>query len=90
LGCAHAGVVNTLTHIEDISGSQPILAVLGGMHLTTATQQRLVRTLEALERYGPRFIVPLHCTGRRAMTRIESKFATQSREGCVGARFEFE
>jgi len=46
LGCAHAGVINTLRHIRRLTSGRPILAVLGGMHLISATQKRIKRTIE--------------------------------------------
>ena len=33
LGCAHAGVVNTLDYIAELTGENRICAVMGGMHL---------------------------------------------------------
>lgn len=90
LGCAHAGVVNTLAHIEEVSGGKPLLAVIGGMHLASASPERLERTFEAIERFGPRVIIPLHCTGREATALIAARFSGSYRDGHAGARFEFE
>lgn len=90
LGCAHAGVVNTLTHIAEISGGKPVLAIMGGMHLLSASPERLERTFEAIEQYGPRLLVPLHCTGPKAMRALAERFSESYRDGDVGLRFEFD
>lgn len=46
LGCAHAGVINTLRCVRPLTDERPIHAVLGGMHLVGASAQRLKRTID--------------------------------------------
>ena len=45
LGCAHAGVINTLKHIQAATGQAHIHAVLGGMHLLAAGERRMTETV---------------------------------------------
>jgi 7,8-dihydropterin-6-yl-methyl-4-(beta-D-ribofuranosyl)aminobenzene 5'-phosphate synthase len=66
LGCAHAGVVNTLDCLTRMPGVSRFRAVIGGMHLAGAGRERLERTAEALGRYGVELVAPCHCTGERA------------------------
>jgi 7,8-dihydropterin-6-yl-methyl-4-(beta-D-ribofuranosyl)aminobenzene 5'-phosphate synthase len=89
LGCAHAGVINTLRHIESFTGSKRIFAVLGGMHLLHASEERLQFTLQELERRGMRMLVPLHCTGWQPTLRLWHAFPEQCLQGGVGAVFRF-
>jgi 7,8-dihydropterin-6-yl-methyl-4-(beta-D-ribofuranosyl)aminobenzene 5'-phosphate synthase len=89
LGCGHAGVVNTLRHVQRITGGRPIHAVIGGMHLATASKHRLDRTVEALRELDVDIISPLHCTGPRAQARLASEFPDRWKPGHVGSRFEF-
>jgi len=70
LGCAHAGVVNTLDYLAELFPGQAIHMVLGGMHLIRASQQRITQTIEAFRRHGVQRIGPAHCTGRDAVTRL--------------------
>jgi 7,8-dihydropterin-6-yl-methyl-4-(beta-D-ribofuranosyl)aminobenzene 5'-phosphate synthase len=63
LGCGHAGVVNTLHHVQGLTGGRPIHAVIGGMHLVAASPDRLDRTVEALGELDVSLIAPAHCTG---------------------------
>ncbi|HPC49882.1 MAG TPA: MBL fold metallo-hydrolase [Kiritimatiellia bacterium] len=51
LGCCHAGVINTVQYIAKTSADQRIVALLGGMHLLHASEERLERTAEALKAY---------------------------------------
>jgi 7,8-dihydropterin-6-yl-methyl-4-(beta-D-ribofuranosyl)aminobenzene 5'-phosphate synthase len=74
LGCAHAGVINTLNHIAHLTSTQKIYAVLGGLHLLRASDERLEETAAVLERYNVQLIGPCHCTGSRAMAFIQSRF----------------
>jgi len=66
LGCAHAGVINTLRYVRELTGHKAIHAVLGGMHLRSASRDRLSRTIEALRRFNVERLGPTHCTGMSA------------------------
>lgn len=63
LGCAHAGVVNTLEHIREITGESRIRALIGGLHLAKADRDRLAFTEERIRAAGIREILTCHCTG---------------------------
>ena len=89
LGCGHAGVVNTLHHVRDLTGKRSIRAVIGGMHLLNAPTSRLDRTVEELKELGVGLIVPGHCTGARAQALLASEFPDRWEPCHVGSRFEF-
>jgi 7,8-dihydropterin-6-yl-methyl-4-(beta-D-ribofuranosyl)aminobenzene 5'-phosphate synthase len=74
LGCAHAGVINTLAYILELTGKTPIRAVMGGMHLAAASHQRMDRTVEALREFDIERILPAHCTGPAALARLRQEF----------------
>lgn len=74
LGCAHAGVVNTLDQISRLTGAQEIHAVIGGLHLANADELRLLRTLKTFEGYRLQLLGPCHCTGSQAQAMIAGKF----------------
>jgi 7,8-dihydropterin-6-yl-methyl-4-(beta-D-ribofuranosyl)aminobenzene 5'-phosphate synthase len=63
LGCAHAGLVNTLDHVRELTNGAPIRAVVGGMHLRNATPERLEWTVRELQRFNIARLYPMHCTG---------------------------
>ncbi len=89
LGCAHAGVVNTLRHVEKNFGGESIRAVLGGMHLLRASDERIERTLAAFGTYDLQLLAPAHCTGVEASRRIAEVFAERCRELSVGQTIGF-
>jgi len=74
LGCAHAGVINTLQYVRDLTGGKPIRAVIGGMHLITASRDRMEQTVDSLRRMGVERLVPGHCTGTAATAELRSAF----------------
>lgn len=87
LGCAHAGVVNTLDYVENRTGARRIRAVLGGFHLVRADSERMARTLAALERHDPELIAPAHCTGWKAIVELAKHFPGRVAESAVGSRW---
>ena len=74
LGCAHAGVVNTLDYIASLTGVSRFHAVIGGMHLLNADKARLRTTADALERYDMAVLAPCHCTGDVAVDYFKGRF----------------
>ncbi len=70
LGCAHAGAVNTLNYICELTGESRIHAVLGGMHLLNADENRLARTIRRLRDLDVQRIGLAHCTGFAAMAKL--------------------
>lgn len=90
LGCAHAGVINTLDHIATLTGNAPLLAVIGGMHLRAASPARLTWTVAELQRRHPQLVAAAHCTGPAAMAALTAAFGNRYRSAGVGAVFEFD
>jgi 7,8-dihydropterin-6-yl-methyl-4-(beta-D-ribofuranosyl)aminobenzene 5'-phosphate synthase len=89
LGCAHAGIINTLTYVRQLSGG-PIHAVIGGTHLLNASPQRLSQTIAALRAMDLKLIAPAHCTGPRASAALWTAFPDQIADSCVGAQWTFK
>jgi 7,8-dihydropterin-6-yl-methyl-4-(beta-D-ribofuranosyl)aminobenzene 5'-phosphate synthase len=90
LGCAHAGVINTLEHIRRQSGEKTIHAVLGGMHLLHASEARIQSTLSALKGFKLNLLCPCHCTGAVAINALRNSFGDRLVECKTGSRFAFE
>jgi len=74
-GCAHSGVVNTIMHAQKITNTEKIHAVLGGFHLIDATDKRTQMTIDDLKKFKPNFLGPCHCTGKKAIRKLEKAFA---------------
>jgi 7,8-dihydropterin-6-yl-methyl-4-(beta-D-ribofuranosyl)aminobenzene 5'-phosphate synthase len=89
LGCAHAGVVNTIQYIREVTGNKPIHAVLGGMHLTGASAERLHQTIEAFRRFRLDLVGPAHCTGMPATAALWAALPGKCFACPVGTKMEF-
>ena len=74
LGCAHAGIINTLRYVIELTGHRPVWGVAGGTHLVSASPERMNRTIDELRKLNMRRLMPAHCTGFFAMARLEQEF----------------
>jgi 7,8-dihydropterin-6-yl-methyl-4-(beta-D-ribofuranosyl)aminobenzene 5'-phosphate synthase len=74
LGCAHAGVINTLHYIGKLTHGRRIHTVMGGMHLLNASPERMERTVAQLRQLDIQRLVVCHCTGFAATTRLGNEF----------------
>lgn len=90
LGCAHAGVINTLRYVQQLTGGRPIHAVLGGMHLVGASPERLKRTIDELRKMNIDRLGPAHCTGRAATVALWNALPDQCVPCHVGTKFQFD
>ena len=88
-GCAHSGIVNTVDHAREISGVETVWAILGGFHLAVAEDDELQRTVDAVKAYGPRLVVPTHCSGFKAMCQFAARMPDEFVHGVVGASYLF-
>lgn len=89
LGCAHAGLINTLDRIRDLTGGAPLRAVLGGLHLRAASRERLAWTLAALPPFSIPLFCPMHCTGMAATVALWAAFPGHCVPGAVGTTWTF-
>jgi 7,8-dihydropterin-6-yl-methyl-4-(beta-D-ribofuranosyl)aminobenzene 5'-phosphate synthase len=89
LGCAHAGVINTLHYIRELTHGRPMHTVIGGMHLVNADQERLDRTIAELRRFSIQQLLPCHCTGVEATVRLWQEFPGRCQPCCAGTVLSF-
>jgi 7,8-dihydropterin-6-yl-methyl-4-(beta-D-ribofuranosyl)aminobenzene 5'-phosphate synthase len=89
LGCAHAGVVNTLVRVESLTKG-PVHAVIGGMHLAGAGPERIAATVRALVDRDVRRVVPCHCTGLPATAALARELGDRCTPGHAGLVLELE
>lgn len=84
-GCAHAGIINTVEHAKKIAGTDKVHAVLGGFHLTGPLFDPIIKpTVDEMKRINPDYIVPMHCTGWKAINRFAEEMPGQFVLNTVG------
>lgn len=85
--CSHAGVVNVLTHARSALPGMPLYGVMGGLHLSGATEKVIPDTVADLRKFGLKLVAPAHCTGWRAVAALAGAFAEELVPAAVGKRF---
>ncbi len=71
-GCAHSGITNTVAYAREITGISKVHAIMGGFHLTGPAFEPIIDdTVESLKQIGPDYVIPTHCTGRKAILAFE-------------------
>jgi len=79
-GCAHPGIVRTLTRTKELRVGDLFLA-LGGFHLRDKSTTDLHRIFAELRSLGVQRVAPCHCTGDEAI----AMFAEEWGDGFVRA-----
>lgn len=87
-GCAHAGIVNTLDYVSEISGGKPIVAICGGLHLAGDSRQRLRKTAEGLKVLSPDLLAAGHCSGEDSIRFLREQMGRDIGTYCSGMKIE--
>ena len=86
-GCAHAGIVNTLMFAQKTTGEQKVHAVLGGFHLSGPFFEKFHDpTVDAFKKIDPDVLMPMHCTGWKAIQRFQKEFPESFVLNSVGSK----
>ncbi len=89
-GCAHAGIVNTVQYAIEVTGVAQVHAIMGGFHLSGPFFEPIIgRTAEELQKLAPAYVIPTHCTGRKAILEIEKKMPEQFILNMAGTKLTF-
>ena len=89
-GCAHSGIVNTVKYAREVTGIDSVFVVMGGFHLTGADFEPIIEpTTMALKTVNPQYIVPTHCTGRKAVMHLEKEMPDQFLLNMSGTKMVF-
>lgn len=89
-GCAHSGIVNTVSYARETTGIDAVLAVMGGFHLSGPGMEPVaVKTTESLKRFNPTYVIPTHCTGRYAIGLMEKDMTDRFILNMSGTKLTF-
>jgi len=89
-GCAHSGIINTVLYAREVTGIAAVHVVMGGFHLGGPLFEPIIgRTTEELKRIAPAYIVPTHCTGRKAVAHMEKEMPDRFILNMSGTRLTF-
>lgn len=80
-GCSHRGVLNALQAGRDMFPGEQVAALIAGMHLYSASAADRKRVVEEIAGEGLGRVMPVHCTGLRAICDLKAKLG----EHCTAA-----
>lgn len=86
-GCCHAGIVNTIIHAKKITGVEKIYAVIGGLHLIDAGEEKIEKSVEALR--DVEWVFAGHCTGFKGLRRIAETLGERFAQIHTGSMIRF-
>ena len=90
-GCSHAGIINTVKHLQAAAQTSKVHAVLGGFHLTGPIFEPIIGpTIEEMKKIGPDFVMPMHCTGWQAINQFAKEMPRQFILTTVGTTYVFQ
>ncbi len=90
LGCAHAGIINTLDYVCSQFKRDEVYAVVGGTHLGPVSAEQFSRTLIELKRFNIQKMGASHCTGQARAALLRNEFGKRFFYGSVGAVLEID
>ena len=89
-GCAHSGIINTVNYARKVTGVTQVHAVMGGFHLTGAHFEPFIQpTTQALKAINPAYVIPTHCTGRKAINYMENELPEKFILNMAGTKLTF-
>lgn len=88
LGCAHAGLINTVRHFLDKLGPQHVHAIVGGTHLGPAGDAQFSETVDYLAQLNVDRLGLSHCTGQIRAAQMYARFPQKVFFATVGACLE--
>ena len=87
--CGHAGIINTVRHVQSVTGIEKVHAVVGGWHLAPAPDDVVAATVDALKQINPDFLLPMHCTGTNTISAIQRELPGRLVMPSTGTRVVF-
>lgn len=89
-GCSHAGIINTVKHLQKVSGINDVHAVMGGFHLSGENEKLIGPTINEMKEVDPDYIIPMHCTGWNAINRFAQEMPENFILNSVGTTYIFQ
>jgi 7,8-dihydropterin-6-yl-methyl-4-(beta-D-ribofuranosyl)aminobenzene 5'-phosphate synthase len=87
-GCAHPGIVKMAEAASRHADTQ-VFAVLGGFHMSRASDAEIRRVIADLRRLGVEQVAPCHCSGDTTRRLMKEAFTEGYLPSGAGARLVF-
>jgi 7,8-dihydropterin-6-yl-methyl-4-(beta-D-ribofuranosyl)aminobenzene 5'-phosphate synthase len=88
--CGHAGIVNTISQAQALTGVETVTGLIGGFHFGFPGISRTdaMEAFDALEEYPLELIAPMHCSGLWAQAESMRRFPDAFLQNVTGTRVE--
>jgi 7,8-dihydropterin-6-yl-methyl-4-(beta-D-ribofuranosyl)aminobenzene 5'-phosphate synthase len=86
-GCGHRGIINIIDHSCKLTGNNTVYAVIGGIHLLRASEERIRNTIAELKGREVKKLWVSHCTGFHASAKIAEAFPEEFFQNNAGNCF---
>ena len=87
--CGHAGIVNSIRQIQQVSGVEKVHAVVGGWHLAPSPPEVIASTMSAFKQIDPDYLIPMHCTGFNMISAMQREMPSKLILPSTGTRVVF-
>jgi 7,8-dihydropterin-6-yl-methyl-4-(beta-D-ribofuranosyl)aminobenzene 5'-phosphate synthase len=87
--CGHAGIINTLRHVQAITGINKIYALVGGFHLAPAPNDYLRNVVAELKKFDLEHVLPMHCSGQNFIDLTKQEMPEKLVFCTTGSSFTF-
>ena len=87
-GCAHPGIVNIIKKTKEMFPAKNIYLVLGGFHLTEASDSELKGIIADFKELGVQKVAPCHCSGDRCRELFQQEYQDNFIKNGVGKIIE--
>ncbi len=88
-GCCHRGLKNTLRIARLLTHDEPLIAIVGGLHLADNDQAGIQEALDLLAEYSIGDVYPCHCTQPGAVHKLQQALGGRVHPLVVGSRVIF-
>jgi len=88
-GCAHPGIVSIVEKARRVLPDRSIYLVMGGFHLSGASDSQLKGIIEGFRGLGVQKVAPSHCSGDRCRELFRQEYGEDYVEGGAGNTISF-
>jgi 7,8-dihydropterin-6-yl-methyl-4-(beta-D-ribofuranosyl)aminobenzene 5'-phosphate synthase len=89
-GCAHPGIVEIIKESRQILTDRKIYLVIGGFHLSGASDSKLAGIVKEFRNNGVQKVAPSHCSGDRCRELFKNEYQADFIESGAGKIFNFQ
>ncbi len=88
IGCGHSGIENIVEYGLQITNSEELYGIIGGLHLLGAPLDRVDEVIKYITIKKPRILGALHCTGSLVQGTLAQSLVDAYKYAGVGSIFE--